>query len=97
MARELVADARRLLAQGIDPSEKRKADKRAAALGRQINGVRWQCYLIRIWPFHAFIATNSIETENHISTVWAIASNYYRGFATLLNLSFDPPTASGPA
>jgi Arm DNA-binding domain len=30
MAREAKLEARRLLAQGVDPSEKRKADKRAA-------------------------------------------------------------------
>ncbi|HLH95460.1 MAG TPA: integrase arm-type DNA-binding domain-containing protein [Xanthobacteraceae bacterium] len=34
MAREAKDEARRLLAQGVDPSEKRKADKRAAAAAR---------------------------------------------------------------
>jgi len=34
MAREARVEAKRLLAQGVDPSEKRKADKRAAAAAR---------------------------------------------------------------
>jgi integrase len=34
MAREAKGEAKRLLAQGVDPSEKRKADKRAAAAAR---------------------------------------------------------------
>lgn len=36
MAREAKDEAKRLLAQGVDPSEKRKADKRAAAAARTI-------------------------------------------------------------
>lgn len=39
MAREAKAEARRLLAQGVDPSEKRKADKRAAAAARTFGEV----------------------------------------------------------
>ncbi len=39
MAREFKAEARRLLAQGVDPSEKRKADKRAAAAARTFGEV----------------------------------------------------------
>jgi hypothetical protein len=35
-AREAKDEAKRLLAQGVDPSEKRKADKRAAAAARTI-------------------------------------------------------------
>jgi Arm DNA-binding domain len=39
MAREAKLEARRLLAQGIDPSEKRKAEKRAAAAARTFGEV----------------------------------------------------------
>jgi len=39
MAREAKLEARRLLAQGVDPSEKRKADKRAAAAARTFGQV----------------------------------------------------------
>ncbi len=39
MAREAKLEARRLLAQGVDPSEKRKADKRAAAAARTFGEV----------------------------------------------------------
>jgi hypothetical protein len=39
MAREAKADARRLLAQGVDPSEKRKANKRPAAAARTFGEV----------------------------------------------------------
>ena len=39
MAREAKDQAKRLLAQGIDPSEKRKADKRAAAAMRAFGEV----------------------------------------------------------
>lgn len=39
MAREAKAEAKRLLAQGVDPSEKRKADKRAAAAARTFGEV----------------------------------------------------------
>jgi Arm DNA-binding domain len=39
MAREFKAEAKRLLAQGVDPSEKRKADKRAAAAARTFGEV----------------------------------------------------------
>lgn len=39
MARQAKADAKRLLAQGVDPSEKRKADKRAAAAARTFGEV----------------------------------------------------------
>ena len=40
MAREAKADARRLLAQGVHPSEKRKANKRPAAAARTFG--RWR-------------------------------------------------------
>jgi hypothetical protein len=39
MARDVRDEARRLLAQGVDPSEKRKADKRAAAAARTFGEV----------------------------------------------------------
>ena len=39
MAREAKVEAKRLLAQGVDPSEKRKADKRAAAAARTFGEV----------------------------------------------------------
>ena len=39
MAREAKDDAKRLLAQGVDPSEKRKAAKRAAAAARTFGEV----------------------------------------------------------
>ena len=39
MAREAKLEAKRLLAQGVDPSEKRKADKRAAAAARTFGEV----------------------------------------------------------
>jgi integrase len=39
MAREAKDEAKRLLAQGVDPSEKRKADKRAAAAARTFGEV----------------------------------------------------------
>jgi integrase len=39
MAREARDEAKRLLAQGVDPSEKRKADKRAAAAARTFSEV----------------------------------------------------------
>jgi hypothetical protein len=39
MAREARLEARRLLSQGIDPSEKRKADKRVAAAARTFSQV----------------------------------------------------------
>lgn len=39
MAREFKAEAKRLLAQGVDPSAKRKADKRAAAAARTFGEV----------------------------------------------------------
>jgi integrase len=39
MAREFKAEAKRLLAQGVDPSAKRKADKRVAAAARTFGEV----------------------------------------------------------
>lgn len=50
MAREAKADAKRLLAQGIDPSEKRKADKRAAAAARTFGEVADEWFVTKREP-----------------------------------------------
>lgn len=50
MARESKAEAKRLLAQGVDPSEKRKADKRAAAAARTFGEVADEWFEARRKP-----------------------------------------------
>jgi hypothetical protein len=50
MAREFKAEAKRLLAQGIDPSEKRKADKRAAAAARTFAEVADEWFAVKREP-----------------------------------------------
>ncbi len=50
MAREAKLEAKRLLAQGVDPSEKRKADKRAAAAARTFGEVADEWFAIKREP-----------------------------------------------
>jgi Arm DNA-binding domain len=50
MAREARAEARRLLAQGVDPSERGKADKRAAAAARTFVEVADEWFEIKREP-----------------------------------------------
>jgi integrase len=67
-ARERREQARKLLAQGIDPSEQRKADKREAAMSEansfQAVALEWQAKQAKLWtPKHADDVKRRLESN----------------------------------
>ena len=68
MAREARDEAKRLLAQGVDPSEKRKADKRAAATARTFGEVADEWFATKRKPEGKSEAT--LERDRWLMGVW---------------------------
>lgn len=68
MAREAKLEAKRVLAQGVDPSEKRKADKRAAAAARTFGEVADEWFNTKREPEGKSEAT--LERDRWLISVW---------------------------
>jgi hypothetical protein len=68
MAREFKAEAKRLLAQGVDPSAKRKADKRAAAAARTFGEVADEWFDTKREPEEKSEAT--LERDRWLKGEW---------------------------
>jgi integrase len=68
MAREARVEAKRLLAQGVDPSEKRKADKRVAAAARTFAEVADEWFATKREPEGKSEAT--LERDRWLIGVW---------------------------